>query len=151
MPSMRSRPFTRVTSRQVTPEKYLIPTEMEEAIMKPIDNIDELLKDRTDKEIRHGLRVYGAKACHRNRKQLREVMASQVGPSQQLFDNMQKHCDRIVLTTEELRNNGSRPKRFSDEKEEFLGKLKQQIFTYPKSNRLNRNQAHIRHLTMVGQ
>jgi hypothetical protein len=51
---MRSRPFTRGTKRQVTPEnqvrktEYKISPEMEEAIMKPIDNIDEILRDKTD-------------------------------------------------------------------------------------------------------
>lgn len=75
---------------------------MEEAVMRPIDGIQEMLKDKSDVIVRHGLRVYGAQPCHRNRKELREVMACQVDPSKQLFDTMQSHCDRILLTTDQL-------------------------------------------------
>jgi hypothetical protein len=45
--------------------------------MEPIENYKNIVKEQSlDTLTKHSLKVYSSKPCHRNRKQLREFIAS---------------------------------------------------------------------------
>lgn len=71
----------------------MVPEGVIESLLQPINGIQELLNSDDPEEIaaQHLLKVCSAKPCHRNRKQLRDVIAN----TKSAFHSQNQHASKV--------------------------------------------------------